>query len=301
MSPTVLGALLLGLVFGASALLLIAALRGWNPMATRRGDPGTNVLWGSAARRRLPYAIGVGIVVAVLTRWPAAAAAAAGLIYLWPVMFGGGKEAAGQVAKIEALATWTETLRDSIAGASGLEDAINHSLRVAAPAIRPALNRLVDSTRRYRTPLPQALATFAGEFSDGSVDRVVGSLILASQLRGPGLRDNLSALAASSREEVKRAYLIEAGRKSIRRDAMMIVGIGGFVGGWLAIFSRSYVAPYSTPVGQLVLLFVLAFFAAGLMWIRNSAKIRPPKPFLANADELDRIIHRNGAARGAAR
>ena len=64
---------------------------------------------------------------------------------------------AGQVERLEALATWTESLRDSIAGSIGLEEAIRHSLTAAPPVLHPALLRL-EGRLRVQIPLPQALA-----------------------------------------------------------------------------------------------------------------------------------------------
>ena len=61
------------------------------------------------------------------------------------------------MARVEALAAWTESLRDTIAGAVGLEQAIPASVRAAAPALRPHLDALVDRLRA-RMPLPDALA-----------------------------------------------------------------------------------------------------------------------------------------------
>ncbi|MEV7908341.1 hypothetical protein AB0P04_42785, partial [Streptomyces anulatus] len=57
----------------------------------------------------------------------------------------------------EGLAAWTESLRDTIAGAAGLEQAIPSSIRAAAPMLRPHLVSLVDRLHT-RMPLPDALS-----------------------------------------------------------------------------------------------------------------------------------------------
>ena len=59
------------------------------------------------------------------SRWPGAA-------------FGGAAGERRSIIRLEALATWTESLRDTIAGAVGLERAIAASLRAAAPSRRCA-------------------------------------------------------------------------------------------------------------------------------------------------------------------
>lgn len=298
MSLTMLVGLGLGLALGCSVLLLIAAVLGWTPTrreraSRRRGE----VLWGSAARRRAAIAVGVALLVAVVTRWPVAAGAAAAVIYLWPTMFGGGRAAAGQLERLESLATWTESLRDSIAGSVGLEEAIRHSIRTAPPVLVPALERL-DGRVRVQIPLPQALAGFAEEFQDSSADLVVAALILNSRLRGPGLVATLSSLAGAAREEIDMRRRIEEGRKALRRAALIIVVVTGLFAGGVSVFSRDYVAPYSTPVGQLVLAVVLSVFGAGLIWIRAAANVRPPERFLVSVDEVDVALQSTASAGG---
>lgn len=294
MSWTTISGLALGVGLALSLVLLTAAMRGWQPaLRLPFKSARQSILLDRAARRRAIAAAGAGVVVLVLTRWPVAAGAIAALIYLWPTMFGGGKVADSQVDRVDALATWTESLRDSIAGSVGLEDAIRHSLTVAPPVLVPALERL-DGRLRVQIPLPQALALFAEEFADSSADLVIAALILNSQLRGPGLLATLTALADAGREEIDMRRRIEEGRKSLRRTALIIVGATTIFAGGLAIFSRQYVAPYSTPLGQVMLTIVLGVFAGGLMWIRAAANLRPPARFLVSADQLDGALAGGG-------
>jgi tight adherence protein B len=181
----------------------------------------------------------------------------------------------------------------------GLEDAIRHSLTAAPPLLQPALQRL-EGRLRVQIPLTQALAAFAEEFEDSSADLVVAALILNSKLRGPGLVATLTALASAAREEVDMRRRIEEGRKSLRRTALIIVGATAIFAGGMAVFSRDYVAPYSTPLGQLMLAVVLSVFAGGLMWIRSAANLRPPERFLVGVDQVDAALQ-PGLAGGGTR
>ena len=61
--------------------------------------------------------------------------------------------------------------------------------------------------------------------------------------------------------------------------------------GALAIFSRSYMAPYSTVTGQLVLAVVIGLFMAGLIWMRRLANVRIPERFLVGPETLARRAH----------
>jgi len=291
MSLTALTGLVLGLALGGSVLLLVLALRGWRPPPPKGGPAKSRskVLWGIQARRRAAAAAVAGLVIAAVTRWPVAVGATVTVIYLWPTMFGGGRAATGQVERLEALATWTESLRDSIAGSIGLEEAIRHSLTAAPAVLHPALQRL-EGRIRVQIPLPQALAAFAEEFDDSSADLVLAALILNSRLRGPGLVATLSALATAAREEIDMRRRIEEGRKSLRRTALVIVGATALFAGGLTVLSRDYVAPYSTPFGQLMLAIVLSVFAGGLMWIRSAANLKPPGRFLVGVEQVDQAL-----------
>jgi hypothetical protein len=225
----------------------------------------------------------------MVTHWPVAAAATMGLVYLWPRLFGGARPDVGHVARLEALATWTESLRDSIAGSVGLEEAIRHSLRSAPPVLRPALLRL-ESRMRVHIPLPQALAAYAEEFEDSSADLVIAALILNSRLRGPGLVATLTALSIAAREEVDMRRRVEEGRKSLRRIALIVVSVFGVFGVGLTVFSRDYVAPYDSAGGQVTLAVVLAIFGSGLMWMRTAAVGRSPERFLGGVEHVEQAL-----------
>ena len=116
------------------------------------------------------------------------------------------------MARLEALAAWTESLRDTIAGAVGLEQAIPSSLRVAAPSLQEPLARLVDRLHT-RVPMPEALRALADDLDDPSADLIIGALIINARLRGPGLRDLLGALSTAVREELDVRRKVNAERR----------------------------------------------------------------------------------------
>lgn len=281
MSLIGLQGLALGAALGGSMLLLGAAIAGWRPTRGRtRHRPGTSWV---VSRRTVALALAAGLVTALVTRWPVAAVAVLLTVLAWPRMFGAGPAAEAQLVRLDALATWTESLRDSIAGSIGLEEAIRHSVNAAPAVLTPHLLRL-EGRLRVQLPLPQALTALAEELEDASADLVVAALVLNSRLRGPGLVATLGALAVSVREELELRRRIEEGRKTLRRTALIILASTAVFAGTLTLFSREYVSPYSTPVGQLVLAVVLAVFAAGLWWIRSATNLRTPQRFLARVE-----------------
>lgn len=272
---------LLGAAIGSGGVLLVWAL---TPRDERVVIGPRSTLLPMLVRfgTRIPLAFGAGLLLLLLTRWPVLAGAGALLVAFGPALLGGAGSEKRAVQRLEGLAAWTESLRDTIAGAVGLEQAIPATAYAADPSIRPALMSLADRLR-VRTPLPVALQGFADDLDDPSADLIVAALVLNSKLRGPGLRDVLTSLAGSAREELEMRRRVGAGRSSTRRSVQIVVGITvAFVLG-LAIFNRGYVEPYSSPVGQLVLLMVLGLFAAGFAWMRRLSAFELPDRFLFGA------------------
>ena len=76
---------------------------------------------------------------------------------------------------------------------------------------------------------------------------------------------------------------VEEGRKSLRRTALIILAVTGAFAFGMAVLSRDYVAPYSSPTGQLMLGVVVGVFALGLTWIGSAADLRVPERFLADS------------------
>ncbi|MFG3258095.1 type II secretion system F family protein [Streptomyces sp. NPDC048172] len=288
-----------GIAVGGGIALLIVAVRGL-PAKSHAEKEEAGERASELARfmsKRGSIAVCGGLLVLLLTRWPVAAIATGVLVFLWDRLFGGAAEERAAMRRVEALAAWTESLRDTIAGAVGLEQAIPASARAAAPSLRPHLDALIDRLRA-RTPLPNALQHLADELNDPSADIVVAALILNSRLRGPGLREVLGALAKSAREEVDMRQRVMAQRASTRRSVQIVVGVSvAFVLG-LAVFNRDFVKPYGTPLGQVVLLCVCAMFACGFWWLRKLSRIETPERFLARA-EPGSLTPRDGQQPGA--
>ncbi len=276
-SLPVLYGLLAGACVGGGIALLVAAIRGLPVRRNTARQDMSELL--RLLSRRASIAVGVGLVVLLLTRWPIAGVATGVLVLAWNRLFGGAGEERAAMRRVEALASWTESLRDTIAGAVGLEQAIPASARGAGPALRPHLDSLVNRLRS-RTPLPDALHQLADDLDDPSADIVVAALILNARLRGPGLREVLGALAKSAREEVDMRQRVMSQRASTRRSVQIVIGVSvAFVLG-LAVFNRQFVQPYGTPIGQVVLAGVCGLFAMGFWWLRKLSSIETPDRFL---------------------
>ncbi|MBV8463222.1 MAG: type II secretion system F family protein [Acidimicrobiales bacterium] len=224
--------------------------------------------------RRLAVALAVGLVTGLVTGWPAAvpigALAAGGL----PVLFGKTR-ASGTIAKIEAVATWTEMLHGTLAASAGLNQAIVVTAPLSPMPIRSATVRLAGLLESGAPP-GDALLGFAEEVDDPSADRVVCALLLAYSSRGHRLGDLLSALADSTRNEAALRLRIETSRAAVRSSVrtVLVFSVAFAVG--LLIVARSYLAPFGTPTGQVVLVAVALLYAGGLSAM--VAMARPPAP-----------------------
>ena len=81
--------------------------------------------------------LAAAVLTLLVTGWPVAAAGAAALVIAWPALFGGQRHEQRQIAQLEALAIWTESLRDTVAAHASLEQAIP-ATAVARAAADPA-------------------------------------------------------------------------------------------------------------------------------------------------------------------
>jgi Flp pilus assembly protein TadB len=274
-SAVTLLAVLAGAVAGGGLFLLVAAVRGLPP---RRG-PGRLERWlREVFGVRGAAAAGVGVIALLATGWVVAAVGMALLAFSWRGLTGAAGERRA-LARLEGLATWTESLRDTIAGAVGLEQAIPASMRVAAPSLSLPLAKLVDRMHT-RVPLPDALRRFADDLDDPSADLIIAALIINSRLRGPGLRDLLGSLAHSVREELDVRRRVNADRKSTRRSVQIVVlvSVGMAVG--LAVLDHKFLAAYDSAFGQVMLVIVVSMYAAGIVWLRRLAHFDAPERLL---------------------
>lgn len=291
MATSVVFAICLGALVGAGVVLLVESLRPRERThhELRRGGPSLAAKFG----RLWLVALAAGLGVLVLTRWPVASAAAVLLVLGWPALFGGARAERVAMSRIEGLAAWTESLRDTIAGAVGLEQAIPATVHAASPAIQQQLQMLVDRLR-VRVALPTALQRLADDLDDPSGDLIVAALILNSRLRGPGLRQVLTSLSEAARAELDMRQRVAAGRSSTRRSSLIVSVFSVVVILGLTVLNRDYVEPYGTPTGQLVLAGVCALFAAGFLWMRRLAGVDLPERFLVATADRRGVPSRDG-------
>ncbi len=185
---------------------------------------------------------------------------------------------AADVDRLEALEEWTRNLAGVLAVGVSLEQAIQASLRSAPEPIRPEVETLVVRlASRWQTDA--ALRAFADDLDDATGDLVAASLILSAKRRGAGLVSVLDGLAASVAEDVRTRRQIEADRAKPRSTARAVTFITLGVLALLAL-NRTYVQPYTSPLGQALLAVLLSAYVAALLWMRQMTCGKPAPRFL---------------------
>ena len=274
---------LCGAVVGFGVVLLAMGIRGTEvPPATRAPWRGR----GQQASLRLALGVGSGLVVALLTRWPVAALLMAGLGMAGPSLVGTSAARRDAIARTEAVAAWTEMLRDTMAAAAGIEQAIVVTAPVAPAPIRAEVVALAARLERER--LVPSLRDFAHALDDPTGDLVVSALVLASERQARRLGDLLGTLASAAREQANMRLRVEAGRARTRTAVRVITATTVAFALGLVVFNRGYLDPYDSAAGQAVLGLVGACFAGALWWLAAMAKVAAPERFLVPAEEEPR-------------
>ncbi|WP_431913441.1 type II secretion system F family protein [Nonomuraea jabiensis] len=220
----------------------------------------------------LVYGLTTFCVTWWLTGWPVAAAGAAAGAVALPRMLTS-RDTIRRIERLEALEAWIRHLADVLGGSAGIEEALRSS--ADHPPV-PIANEVRALARRltYRTPTEQALRAFAGDLADPTGDMIAAALILACRARGRGLRDVLQRLARTVAKDVAARREINAERATHRVTARWVVGaLLGYT--TFALLNTTYVAPFGTIGGQLVLTIVIGLYAGAFAWLHRLA--RPPK------------------------
>jgi Flp pilus assembly protein TadB len=185
------------------------------------------------------------------------------------------------IPRLEAMQEWTRSLAGVLTVGTGLEQAIIATARSAPAAIRPQVASLAGRLAA-RTPTDVALRRFADDLADPTGDLIVTSLLLGAARRGQGMAAVLENLAASVADEVRIRRAVEADQSKVRTAARMITAVTLLMMGGLFI-AGSYTEPYGTPLGQVVLIVLIAAYAGALAWLRRIANGSPP-PRLINPE-----------------
>ncbi|WP_082573656.1 MULTISPECIES: type II secretion system F family protein [unclassified Nocardioides] len=279
----------------AGVLLTVVGLRPSTFPARQKSRTRSRHFALSARTRVLLLAgIGFGLLGWVITGWVLALLIAPVAVLGLPALLSA-PPAATQIARLEAMEEWTRSLSGVLTIGIGLEQALVATLRSTPAPINSEVTRLV-ARLRARWDTQKALRAFANELDDSIGDLIAATLIRGASRRGAGLASVLEALATSVAAHVNARRQVEADRAKPRSTARWVTLISASVLIVLAL-SGTYVEPYRSPVGQLILVALLSAYVATLIWMRQMANGKPLPRFLndsagfmeAEAPDMNRV------------
>ncbi|MEU1900619.1 type II secretion system F family protein [Nocardiopsis dassonvillei] len=252
-----------GLLLGAGAWLLLSGVRhlprNAGARVRRTPVPRARVL-------RAASTVAGGVLIGLLTGWPVAGLLAAAGMWWLPRLLGPDREHASRVAQVDAVAGWAEQIRDLMAGAAGLHQAIAHTVSTAPEPIRADVAHLAEQLQRGTAP-EEALREFAVRVQVPTADLVVAALSSAASRHAADLGALLSSLAQAAREQAAMLVRIAATRARVRTSARIIAATTLALAVGLALVNADYLTPYNTGIGQLVLAGIGVLWAVGLVWL----------------------------------
>lgn len=277
---------MIALVPAAAGALIVAGVIGLvlglkpSPPPPPRSRPTRIKPLSQRSKRLLMIGVVGGVLAWLITGWALALLAVPVAVVGVPVLLSNsGAEAS--IARLEAMEEWTRSLSGVLTVGIGLEQALVATQRSTPAAIRPEVGRLV-ARLRSRWDTEDAVRAFADELDDATGDLVAANLILAARRRGAGLAQVLESLAESVSADVRARRQIEADRAKPRATArwVTIISVGVLV---VLAISGTYVEPYRSPLGQVILVTLLTAYVATLVWMKRMAIGKPLARFLSAA------------------
>ena len=278
---TLLVILLCGVVTGLGAFIIFLAIRG-NQVKFRNKNSDLQVNFSRSINMLIAPA--VGVLIFFITRWLLVAVVLSLVFVAVPALKSKQRLRRDERGLADAIATWTEQLRDTLAGAHGLEQAIVATSNHAPAAISSAVRRL--SAQIQYGKLSDGLRRFADDVDHPIADFVSAALITATKYQARDLAQLLGHLAQCAREEGRMRTRIWVGRARTRSSVRIISSVvTGFVA-MLVIFNRDYLSVYSSLEGQVMLSFIFIVFGVALIMLDQFSRISTPQRFIRRREAV---------------
>lgn len=267
--------ILCGVATGLGAFVIFLAVRDEKVKAkTKVADRQANL----SRSLHLIVATVVGVVIFIVTRWLLVAVVLSLVVSAVPALKSKQRLRRDERGLADAIATWTEQLRDTLAGAHGLEQAIVATSDHAPVAISVAVRRL--SAQIQYGKLGDGLRRFADEVDHPIADFVSAALITATKYQARDIAQLLGHLAQCAREEGRMRTRIWVGRARTRSSVRIISFVViGFIA-LLVIFNRDYLSVYSSLEGQVMLSCIFIVFGVALIMLDQFSRIVTPQRFI---------------------
>lgn len=211
------------------------------------------------------------LIALAATGWPVAAVAGAAVGAAAPRAILGSREEKARLARREAIAEVCGRLRDAIRSGIGLADALGQAAASAPAPIAPELRRLVADARV--SGIAPAASSFAERVNDPSAELFASALGLADRLGSRNLTDVLDALAEATAAQAATIREARARQTRARMSARIVASVPMLLLLAIRRANPAYLAPFSTPAGQLVLAFAFVLVWAGYVSMKRAARI----------------------------
>lgn len=231
---------------------------------------------------QLAVALVAGAVVLLVSGWLLPAAVVGGAAF-WATAgwLGRRRGASREIERLDALASWIESVRDVLMAGEQPVGAITSTVGACPPVIRPQVRRLALGLARQDPDF--VFRRFADDLDDPLADLVATGLSIAVR-RGARTVPVLTALAEQTRQQVDRRRLVEAERAPTRREVKALTAImGALVLGLLLLGRSQYLTAYDTATGQVFLAAALIGYAALILRVQRLAAFPRPGRFLTSA------------------
>jgi Flp pilus assembly protein TadB len=187
-----------------------------------------------------------------------------------PWLFHVGRAERAAIARIEAVGEWARRLKDVSMIGTGLQQAIVASAGTAPAGIAEEVRDLAARIQAGVDP-GHALLLFADDIADGVCDQVVAALSLHLRDRGDRLGEVLTSIASAASAEAATRREVDAKRTQSRFAVRFLTAATVATLGY-GVIRPSYMRPYATPGGQVVMALLGAVFVAILLWVRSMSR-----------------------------
>lgn len=281
MSTLIMVSMCVGVALGL--YLIFLGIRGVLVLPTpeRMFPTGTSVV---SALAWIVGAFFAGLVVLAITGWLGAFVGVVLLVLSFPWFLGGGGRAKADIEKSQAMAAWAEMIRDNMAGAAGLEQALASTADIAPAPIAAEVR--VFASRLESRNLVEALILLGRDLNHSSADLIIVSLVNAARMEGRDLGPLLGRLADATRADVRMRLRIEVGRARIKTSSRIVLGVTLLVAILLYAFAQDLLEVYDTLLGQVALLAIFLLFGIALWLMKYFGQVELPERFSARATQV---------------
>lgn len=284
-------ALLSGMAFAGAVVFLVTGLKKVPAAPARRRRITPAQAWARYTRRpagkagrqrdlRLLAGLAAGVGIFVFTGWLIAIPLVPIVMFLLPILFG--QAPRSDIALLEALDRWVRTLATTLPGGRSVTQTLRSSRASAPPLLADEVGELVDRLNWGWDP-QEALQQFADRLDSPDADAVVASLKLAIT-HTEGISANLLSIADSLQERLRALRQIENERDRPRQTARIVTVISALMIASTALFGRGYFAPYSSPLGQLIVAGLALAYVGSLILLYRMAMPRRRERILIRID-----------------